>query len=123
MDFIFGIGNDIVETERVIKACEKETFIKKCFTEKEQELIHKKKKSAANNFAGKEAVAKSFGTGFSNIKLIEIEILRNEKGAPYVVLHGKAKEFAKENHIKKIHISLSDTETLSSAYAVAEEES
>lgn len=119
MEKIIGIGTDQVECERVIKACEKESFQKRCFTEKEIELITKKKRSAATNFAGKEAVAKAFGTGFYGISLVDIEILRRENGAPYVVLYANAKKKAEELGITDIHISLSDTEREALAFVVA----
>lgn len=118
MGDIVGIGTDLVERERVEKACEKSSFIEKCFTEKERELIKKHKAAASNNFAVKEAVAKSFGCGFSGISLLEIEVLRNLEGAPYVVLYDRARKKADNLGIRKIHVSISDTKELSSAFVV-----
>ena len=62
----------------------------------------------------------SFGTGFTGILPSDIEILRNEKGAPYVNLYGKAKEVSDKLGIDKIHISLSDTKESAIAYVEAE---
>ena len=115
---IVGIGTDLIESARVEKACRKDTFVEKCFTEKEKELIRRHKGAAANNFAVKEAVAKSFGCGFSGISLLEIEVLRDEKGAPYVVLYNRAKKMADNLGIREIHVSISDTKELSSAFVV-----
>lgn len=119
MEKIIGIGTDQVACERVIKACEKESFQKRCFTEQEIALITKKSRSAATNFAGKEAVAKAFGTGFRGMELLDIEILRNENGAPYVKLYKRALAKAKELGITNIHISLSDTDKDALAFVVA----
>lgn len=122
MGSVFGIGVDITETEKLYKALQKESFIKKCYTSKEQELINKRKSSAVCNFAGKEAVSKALGTGFSKFWPKDVEILREENGKPYVNLYGKAKETAKELGITKIYISLSDIKEMAIAYVVAEKE-
>ena len=117
MGRIIGIGTDIADVERILKAVQKVSFLNKCYTDSEQKLIEKRKRSAACNFAGKEAVVKAFGTG---LLPSDIEILRNEKGAPYVNLYGKAKEISDKLGIDKIHISLSDTKESAIAYVVAE---
>ena len=122
MGRIIGVGTDIIEMERVLKYCQKDSFLRKYYTEAERELIAKKKERAAGNFAGKEAVVKAFGTGFLNCMPGEIEILRDEYGKPYVNLLNNAKRIAEEKGIKKIHISLSDIEKLAVAYAIAEGE-
>lgn len=115
---VIGIGVDQIECDRVLKSCEKQTFLEQCYTKKEQELIQKHKKSAATNFCAKEAVVKAFGTGFRKIEPTEVEVLRNELGAPYVVLHGKAKEKAAQMGVQKIQISLTDTKTQATAFVV-----
>ncbi len=118
---IIGIGNDLVEMERVMKACEKESFLKRCFTEKERILIEQDKKKAAGNFAVKEAVSKMFGTGFREIVLVEIECLRDELGKPYVNLYGKALEMGKRCGLKTIHVSITNTKEYASAFVVGED--
>ena len=120
MASIAGIGTDIVEIDRVLKACDRSCFLEKNFTSSEIKLINKRKKSAATNFAGKEAVSKAFGTGFSDFGLMDIEILRDERGAPFVNLYGNAKKRAQQLGIEKIFISLSDTDSMAIAYVVAE---
>lgn len=117
---IIGIGTDIVEIDRVCRACEKESFMRRCYTDAERELIKIKKSRAATHFAAKEAVSKMFGTGFGKIKPTEIEILRNEAGAPYVVLHGKALEKAASLGIQTVHITLSDSKDCAVAFVVGE---
>ena len=84
--------------------------------------IEKRKNRAATNFAGKEAVVKAFGTGFLNCMPGDIEILRDDFGKPYVNLLGRAKKLAEDRGIVKIHISLSDTDKIATAFVVAEGE-
>ncbi len=122
---IYGIGTDIVEKKRISQAAERSShFVERIYTPRERELIsHRRNPQGllSMNFAGKEAVAKAFGTGFCDgINPNDIEILRDEKGAPYVELYGKAREFAAAHGIRRIHISLSDTrEEYAVAYVVA----
>lgn len=117
---IAGTGVDIVETERIFKAIQNESFLNKYYTETEQKLIEERKSRAASNFAGKEAVAKALGTGFTKFMPSDIEILRTKAGAPYVLLHNKAMETAKSLGINYIHISLSDTKNTAIAYVITE---
>ena len=117
---IIGIGTDLIEKERVKKACEKDAFLSFVFTEAEIEIIKEKMDSAAGNWAVKEAVVKAMGTGFFGMKIKEIEVLRDELGKPYVKLYGKALEKQKELGIERFFVSISDTKEYASAVAVAE---
>ena len=78
---IYGIGTDIVEIARIEKVCEgNNRFLKRYYTEREQEMICQRKQRgaacAAVNFAGKEAVAKALKTGICvKVRLEQIEIL------------------------------------------------
>lgn len=117
---IYGIGTDLVEVDRVVKACEKEAFLERIFTKSEQELFQKDKKKAAGNFAVKEAVVKMFGLGFRQITPIDIEVLRDELGKPYVILYHAASNYAAQEKITKIHVSITNTKDYASAYVVGE---
>ena len=118
---IIGIGVDSIEIERVIKACQKEHFVKRIFSKREIEQFDKSKRRAASDFSGKEAVLKTFKTGFLGIDAKDVEILRNEDGAPYVELSGNAKKKADELNIKKIHISITNTKEIVTSFAIAED--
>ena len=72
---IIGIGNDLIEIDRVAKACEKEAFLVRSYTDKEIQCFRDKPSSLAGNFAVKEAVSKCFGTGFRSFGLTDIEVL------------------------------------------------
>lgn len=117
---IAGVGIDLIEIERVYKACEREAFLNRIYTEEERAMIAKRPVISADNFAVKEAVAKALGTGFAGCRPCDIEVLRRESGAPYVVLHGDAKQLADARQIAAWHISISNTKTQSAAIAVAE---
>lgn len=117
---IVGIGTDLVENSRVEKACSKQAFVSRSFTLQEQELILQNLGKASGNFAVKEAVSKAFGTGFRQIGLKEIEVLRDEQGKPYVNLYGNAQAIAEQLEINTIHVSISNTKEYTVAYVIAE---
>ena len=112
---IVGIGTDLIEIERIKKACEKEAFLVRVYTEGNASRL-------AGDFAVKEAVSKVFGTGFRGFGLLDIEVLRDEFGKPWVQLHGGAKKLADSLKITRIHVSITNTGSLASAYAVGEGE-
>jgi len=117
---ITGIGVDLIEVNRVVQACQKESFLKRYYTQREMVLIKQDIKKAADNFAVKEAVAKMLGTGFRSFSPIDIEVLRNVEGKPYVVLYGKAAELAKLQGTNNIHVSISNTKEYANAFVVGE---
>ena len=118
---IVGIGNDIIEQERVKKACEKDAFLLRVYTEAERMLIAKKPVMAADNWAVKESVVKALGVGFTGgIQPIDIECLRDKAGKPYVLLRGQAYETARSLRVDIIHVTISNAGGMSSAMAVAE---
>ena len=117
---IIGIGTDLLEINR-IENTKKNHTAKRIFTEEELRQASDKNSMLAGDFACKECVVKCFGTGFSDgIRPIEIEVLRDERGKPYIVLHGKALEKFEALGGKTIHVSISDTKDLVSAVAVIE---
>jgi holo-[acyl-carrier protein] synthase len=87
---ILGIGNDIVEIDRIraVIARYPQRFINRLFTPSEQEYCLKRKDPAlhfAGRFAAKEAVVKALGTGFTqNLTWLDIEIRHDSKGKPGV---------------------------------------
>ncbi len=83
---VLGIGIDIIEIARVEKACKRDAFLERCYTEAEIQQVRHNPASLAGNFAVKEAVAKVLGTGFRGFGPNSIEVLRDELGRPYVNL-------------------------------------
>ena len=117
---IVGIGNDITEIARIKEACQKETFVRRVYTVKEQELAKNSPAFLAGNFAVKEAVAKALGTGFLKFGPGDVEVLRDDLGKPYVLLYGGAKARADALGVIGIFVSITDTKELAMAVAVAE---
>ena len=117
---IIGIGIDLIEIERIKKACAKEAFLLRSFTLCERECINGRPERAAGNFAVKEAVSKAMGTGFRGMSLNEIEVLRDSLGKPYVNLYGRAAEKAETMGIRRWHISITNTKTLAAAYVIGD---
>ena len=122
---IIGIGCDIIEIERIKKALTKENFAQKFFTEREILYCKARKVQSASSFAArfaaKEAVVKALGTGFREGEFKEIEILNDELGKPYVKLYGSYKNLAEARGVKKIHLSLSHSQTNAMAYSIMED--
>lgn len=119
---ILGVGTDIVEIQRVMGACMRwPKFKTRLFTQEEWEYCGEGENypSLAARFAGKEAVAKALGTGVRGFQWTEIEILNDLAGAPYVTLHGKAAEVAKDKGVEQIMISLSHSKDYAVAHAIA----
>ena len=115
---ILGIGNDIVEIERIEKAISNEKFIKRVYTEKEIEIIEKKGSKAASyagRFSAKEAISKALGTGVRDFNLTDIEILNDKLGKPYVVFKNILKDRMAD---VRMEISISHSKEYATAVAV-----
>ena len=60
---IIGTGIDIVDMDRVKKACERESFCKRVYTEEERRQAGNSVSRLAGDFAVREAVAEAEGPG------------------------------------------------------------
>lgn len=87
---IYGIGVDIVETERIQEIISKNPkFISRVLTQKEQACFvslkgRRQVEYLGGRFACKEAFSKAFGTGIGKVGLQDIEILSLATGQPIV---------------------------------------
>lgn len=121
---IVGIGTDLVEIARVKKACEKQAFLSRIYTEEERRQAEGtggfRISRLAGDFAVKEAVAKALGTGFRRFMPVDIEVLRDALGKPYVVLYREAEKLSREMGIERIHVSITNEKEYALAYVVAE---
>lgn len=120
---IKGIGNDIVEIDRIKKAIENPKFIDRYFTDAERALYDLRNHNVeilAGNFAVKESVSKVFGTGVRGFGLKDIEVLRDEMGKPYVNMLGEALVLAKSLEIEFIHVSISHSKHYVVGFAIGE---
>ena len=116
---IYGIGTDLVNSERVEKLLTKfgNKFLFKIFSKKEinnSKTSFNKALYFSKRFAGKEAFWKAMSPNKENtLYFNEIEILSNNNGKPYVNLIGMTKN--KVSYLEKslnykfdFHISISD---------------
>ena len=119
---IIGIGNDIIEIERIEKAISKEGFKNKIYTQRELENIEKRgnrTETYAGIFSAKEAISKAIGTGVREFSLTDLEILNDDLGKPYVVVSEKLDKILrnkKENY--QIEISISHSRKYATAMAI-----
>lgn len=120
---IVGIGLDVIEIGRIKKALVNENFRRRVFTPREQEYCEARGKGSAASyaarFAGKEAVLKAIGTGFTGGTWQDIEILPDAAGQPQVALSGYFSEAAGHKQIDRIHISLTHAQEYAAAQAIA----
>jgi holo-[acyl-carrier protein] synthase len=122
---IVGIGIDAVSVARTAGILGRfgERFVRRVFTEAEREYCEKRRDAAgsfAARFAAKEAVMKALNSGWgSGARFKEIEVKRGDRGAPFIVLHGGAREKAEALGLSRIFISLSHEGDLALAQAVA----
>ena len=123
MSSVIGVGVDLCAVSRMERACEREHFMERVFTEGERAYLCARGKgraqSAAAMFAAKEAVAKALGTGFScGVMPEQIEVTHGESGAPGVTMHGAARARLCELGGARVMLSLSHEGELAAAFAV-----
>lgn len=120
---MIGIGTDLVELERFRTTLDRTPGIKtRTFTEAEQAYADSKNDPTeryAARWAAKEAVMKAMGVGLGEVHMADIEVVRAENGAPSIVLHDTAAAKAKELGISEFKITITHTESLAQAIAVA----
>ena len=135
------IGVDVESIDAI--NIENDTFVERNFTPKEQEYCRKApnpQASFAGKWSAKEAVFKSLGVEGkgAGAGMRDIEVLNNEKGAPFVTvsnihskkmsegqtntsdqLHGDAKAAASKAGVKGVDVSISHDEHQAIAIAVS----
>ena len=119
---IVGIGNDIIEIERIEKAISKEGFKNKIYTQRELKNIEKRgnrTETYAGIFSAKEAISKAIGTGVREFSLTDLEILNDDLGKPYVVVSEKLDKIIKsKKEDYQIEISISHSKKYAIAMAI-----
>ena len=114
-------GVDMIEVERIREAAGRhgEQFYQRFFTQAERDLCGGRFPQLAARFAAKEAVSKALGTGIGDVRWVEIEILRAERGQPDLRLHGSASALAEKLGLRTWSLSLSHTHQHAIACVVA----
>jgi holo-[acyl-carrier protein] synthase len=120
-DNILGVGNDILEIDRIRKSIQAhgQRFLDRIFTKKEQAYCLNHQDAAprfAGRFAAKEAIAKALGTGFGDaLSWLDIEILADGSGRPIATFSEKLQ---KQFHNPRIHLSISHCKLYALATAI-----
>lgn len=119
---ILGIGLDLCDIRRIEGAIEREQFLKRVYTPREQARITsaagvRRGEIAAGMFAAKEAVAKALGTGFDGFFADAVEILPDEKGRPVCTLYRGALERAGD---ARVWVSITHESGMAAATAILE---
>jgi holo-[acyl-carrier protein] synthase len=121
---IVGVGTDLVEVARFRLAMERrgDRLVRRLFSDDERAYAARQKdpaKSLSARFGAKEAVMKAMGVGLWRFRLRDVEVVRAKSGAPSVALHGRAADMAAERGIVAWELSLTHTETIALAVAIA----
>lgn len=123
---IFGIGTDIIEVKRMEgRLADNDALKQKIYTPAEQAYCDQGKVTRyqrfAARFAAKEAFFKALGTGYRyGMAFHEIEVMNDELGKPYIVLHGKVKEYLEKENVSIIHLTISHVKEMASAFVILE---
>ena len=119
MKMIVGHGIDIEELASIQNAVKKrEGFAQRVLTDKEMERFASLKgrrqvEYLAGRWSAKEAFSKAMGTGIGKLGFQDLEILNNERGAPY---------FSKSPFSGKVWLSISHTDQFVTASVILEED-
>ncbi|QUL55558.1 holo-ACP synthase [Paenibacillus tritici] len=126
---IYGIGHDVLEIERITEIAEGSLgsrFTRRILTG--QELVLAAGKGAktaefiAGRFSAKEAVVKALGCGIGHlVGFQDIEILPDALGKPVATLSAEAwSRLRLPEQEYTIHLTITHTRALASAFAVVE---
>ncbi len=121
---ILGIGIDQVEVKRFEKILAKDDqflFRKRVFSESEIIYCEKsvvKAQHYAVRFAAKEAFIKA--SSKTEVRFTDVVVERNNMGKPDILLSSSLEEYLKSMGNYKIHVTLTHTELIASAFLVIE---
>ncbi len=86
------IGTDIADIKRFYDMENLEAFSRRIFTKREREYFATLKnpiESIAGSFAAKEAFAKYLGSGFRGFGFLDVEVMHDGFGKPYIYFEGE----------------------------------
>jgi holo-[acyl-carrier protein] synthase len=117
-------GVDIIEISRVKLVLERygQRFLDRVYTAGEIAYCRGRPSNLAARFAAKEATMKALGTGVRGVNWKDIEVVRQESGAPSVLLHGRGKSRAERLGVRDISLSLSHSRDYAVAFVVLQRE-
>lgn len=121
---VCAVGCDVLRIDRIVAVFERTglRFVQRILTPAEQVLWRQRGATAnflAKQFAAKEALAKALGTGIAKgIGFQQLQVLRDEYGAPCVTLFGAAQQRLQALGGRRALLSLSDDDGLVQAFVV-----
>ena len=120
---VVGIGTDLVDVDRFRTVLQRRpSLAERLFTVDERTYARRAADPAARlaaRFAAKEAALKALGYGLGGMRMVDIEVVRNDGGRPELVLHGDAESRAATHGVGRWLVSLSHTDHLAQATVVA----
>lgn len=113
-------GVDIIEIDRVRRVLDRygERFLSRVFTPGEIAYCRGRAPNLAVRFAAKEATMKALGTGVRGVGWKDIEVVRQESGAPAIKLHQRGEIRAQRLAVQEISVSLSHSREYAVAFVV-----
>lgn len=125
---ILGLGIDIVELSRIEQLLERhgDRFAERIC--RPGEIRRNDGKAGIEHlgglFAAKEAVLKALGTGWAQgLGLRQVEVIRDEAGAPGVRLHDAARARLDTLGGRRVHLSITHERSYAAAVAMVDSES
>jgi holo-[acyl-carrier protein] synthase len=121
---IFGIGVDVLETQRIARTLERfgPRFLEHLLLPQEQAqlaAVRRRDRFVAMRFAAKEAIVKAMGTGFSHgVWIRDVGVVQNAWGRPEVVFSARGDDVRRRLGIGEGHVTLTDESGLVVAVAV-----
>ncbi len=122
---VLGLGMDLVDQDRIAKSYEQfgEKFALKICTQQEWDYCRGQSNpipSLSARFAAKEAVSKALGVGIgSDCELHDIEVVLDERRAPFLILTGAALHTSQAKGISSWMITLTHSRHAASAVVIA----
>jgi holo-[acyl-carrier protein] synthase len=121
---VIGVGVDVVDIDRFRRVLARRPAMHdRLFTTAELDYARAAGDDVprlAARFAAKEAVMKALGVGLGAFSFKDVEVERHPSGAPSLVVRGGAESLAAERGVARWHLSLSHTDHVATAIAVAE---
>ena len=120
---MIGIGTDLVELDRFRLALQRTPRLpERLFSDAERAYAARRRdptERLAARFAAKEAVMKAMGVGLWKFPLRDVEVVKAPSGQPSVRLHGRAAALADERGVREWRLTITHTERVAQAIAVA----
>lgn len=123
---IVGIGTDLVLVSEFTTSVDEQPgrYLERIFTAHEISEAQSRAdpyQALAARLAVKEAFMKAIGTGWTDeVDWRHIEIRNDEAGKPYVQLYDLTEGLARTKGVAQIHVSMSHTPLVASAFVVLE---